>query len=68
MSGKVEYLVYGRKPGDPEYMEMLLKTGLSTPTDAQAWKARAEQDGFVAVRIAKFVPGTLPDFVSTINR
>lgn len=66
MNKQQEYLLYGRRAGEPSYMEDLLNEGLFTKEDIDRAKANALARGYVTLRLVKFNLG-MPDFVSTIN-
>ena len=68
----MEIIVYGRKAGEPAYMEALLAAWLSRGDVAdkknfEKVKAVAKKDGFVWFRAA-VSHGEKPDFTKIFNR
>ena len=70
--GVMEIILYGRKPGQPDYMEELLATWESAGADSDTKKTAAvvraaRRDGFVIFRRASFSFGAVPDFEKVFN-
>ena len=68
----MEIIVYGRKAGEPDYMEALLASWRSRGDTAdklnvEKVKAVAKKDGFVRFRTAVY-NGEKPDFTRIFNR
>ena len=59
----MEKLLYGRKKGEPDYMEQLLST---KPECFDKVKILAKKDGFVSFRVSEFELAK-PDFVGALN-
>ena len=64
---KTERLLYGRKEGQPEYMEDLLLSNASAAM-IHAVKAIAAKDGYTMFREAVVDLTVVPDFVGAINQ
>lgn len=61
-----EYCLWGRRPSDPEWAEVLL-TATTDPARIEQVKTLAAADGFVALRVSTFDPGEPVDFAATLN-
>lgn len=61
-----EFLLYGRKPNEPAYMEDLLAERIYTPDEMIKAQKQAKLNGYENLRVASF-DGGAPDFVNAIN-
>lgn len=64
--GVPEYVLWGRRPDDPEWAETIL-TATTDKARIEAIKARAAADGWIDLRVSTFHPGGPVDFAGTVN-
>jgi hypothetical protein len=58
---KTEYILYGLKLNEPDYMEEVIFTSYN-PTDIAKAKKLAIKKGYVNFRVATFKMGDMPNF------
>lgn len=58
---KTEYILYGLKQNEPDYMEEIIFTSYNSKDIAKA-KKLAVKKGYVNFRIATFKMGDMPNF------
>ena len=63
-----EILLYGLEGGESErYMEILLASNCKNQADIEKVKAVAISHGFHSFRVAKFIPGEIPNFAGAVS-